>query len=135
MALRFEFCVEGTPKSSQASSRSKNIWKGKVSAAATSAWPPGAPLLSTDIEVEISYFYEGPALDVDNMLKPILDAIIGIAIEDDSIVTDVKGRKRNINSAYRVRKLSPVLAAGFCRGTEFVYIRISDAPDHQDLNR
>lgn len=130
----FEFCVQGTPKSVQAAARSKNRWKAQVSAAAQAEWPNGQTLINFPVEVEVTYFYDGDALDVDNMLKPILDAMIGIVLVDDNIVTDVNGRKRDINGAYQIRNMSPVLAAAFCKGTEFVRIRIFDAPNHQDLN-
>lgn len=34
---------------------------------------------------------------------------------------------------FRVRWMSPLIAMGFCRGNEFLYIRIELAPSHEEL--
>lgn len=42
-------------------------------------------------------------------------------------------RKTNIDGRFRVRHLSPVYARAFAAGKEFVYIRIEEAPTHEEL--
>lgn len=134
MNVLFEFIVIGTPVSAQARRRQRvRDWINVVSAAAQEAWPNGRAMISDDVEVEVTYFYEGMCLDVDNMLKPILDGVKGVAIEDDAQVMDVKARRRNIDGNFNIRRASPELLRGFSNGEEFVYVKISEATDQEVL--
>jgi hypothetical protein len=65
---------------------------------------------------------------VDNILKPILDALIGVILEDDSVVTDVEIRRRWRQTVFTLDSISTTLAAGLALGREFVYVAVSDAP-------
>jgi len=76
----------------------------------------------------VLYLYDEVALDVDNILKPIHDALIGVIFEDDSIVTDVEIRRRWRGATFTLNAVSPVLAAGLELGREFVYVSLADAP-------
>jgi hypothetical protein len=58
-------------------------WKTRVAAAARSAWPDHEPPMAWDVEVRISEFSEFATRDRDNMAKPVLDALQGIAHEND----------------------------------------------------
>ena len=79
----------------------------------------------------ITYFHEGNSLDVDNIPKPILDALKDLVYSDDAQVTDLVCRKRNLNGDLRIENLSSVLAEGFNRGNEFLYVVVEDAPDQE----
>jgi hypothetical protein len=72
-------------------------------------------------------------MDNDNMVKPIQDALNGLVYVDDRQITDTQLRKTDINGSFRVRGMSPVLAEGFVKGVEFLYIRIEAAPDHEEI--
>jgi crossover junction endodeoxyribonuclease RusA len=39
----------------------------------------------------------------------------------------------SMHGSFRVRGMSSVLAEGFCRGKEFLYICVDIAPDHEEL--
>jgi crossover junction endodeoxyribonuclease RusA len=54
----------------------------------------------------IIYFYDAVEVDVDNILKPILDALKGLLYDDNQIV-DILCRKRNLNSNLRIE--NPVM--------------------------
>ena len=58
----------------------------------------------------ITYFYEGVALDVDNIPKPILDALKGLVYSDDTEVADLLCRKRDLNGDLRIQD-PPALAS------------------------
>ena len=77
----------------------------------------------------ITYFYDSVSMDVDNIPKPISDALKGLVYLDDEQVTDVLCRKRNLNSDLRVENPSSVLAESLSRGNEFLYIVVEEAPD------
>ncbi len=64
------------------------------------------------------------------MLKPIQDAMQGVVYANDAQITDTSVRKTNLDGQFTVRGMSRVLAEGFCRGTEFLYIKVEEAPDH-----
>lgn len=42
-------------------------------------------------------------------------------------------RKTDLSGSFKVKGMSKVLVDGFCRGSEFLYIKIQEAPDHAEL--
>lgn len=70
------------------------------------------------------YHDSAPPLDVDNMLKPIQDALIGIVYVDDGQLVDIGGHHRDVNDRYEVRGMTPAQADGFVSGEAFVHIRV-----------
>lgn len=130
--LLLEFIVAGTPKSVQASAGSKRAWRQRVSAAATAALPPPHLVGTLPVRVTVIYFYVRTDLDLDNILKPILDALNGIAYVDDEQVIDVIAAKRDLSLTYALAGVSPVivtqLASPGGTASDFVFVRI-DAAD------
>jgi hypothetical protein len=122
--LPWDFVVLGVPKSVQARARSVQRWKEQVRAAARAAWPAGWPPLDCKVQIHVTYYHDSAPLDVDNMLKPIQDALIGLAYLDDSQLTDTHGHLRDLNDSYRVRGMTPAQARGFTSGDPFVHVRI-----------
>lgn len=72
-------------------------------------------------------------MDIDNILKPIQDALIGLIYDDDSVITDSLLRKTPLTNPVNASGMSLVLAQGYSLGKPFVYVRIDDAPDHAEL--
>jgi Holliday junction resolvase RusA-like endonuclease len=129
---RFEFIVDGPPVSQQTRRRERlRTWKIVVREEAEKYWPPGQKATIGPIMLKITYFYDSVPIDVDNIVKPIQDAIIGLAYIDDDQVTDVLVSKRNLSGSFRVENMTPTLAEGFSRGNEFLHIVVSDAPDQE----
>jgi crossover junction endodeoxyribonuclease RusA len=70
-------------------------------------------------------------MDIDNLPKPISDALKGFVYLDDEQLTDVLCRKRNLASNFQIENPSSVLAKGlrygneFLRGGAFPYLRPS----------
>lgn len=130
-----EFVVLGIPISAQAKpgSNSKKRWIAKVAAAAQFASTAGMTPVSHNVHVQVVYYYTGAPLDADNMLKPILDAMNGIVYVDDEQVTDIRAAKRDLSESFRLEVASHALAKGLSGGTDFVHIRIENAPDPKDL--
>jgi hypothetical protein len=67
------------------------------------------------------------------MIKPIQDALAGLIYVNDRQITDAQTRKTNVDGRFRVRHISSMYARAFAGGREFVYIKIEEAPSHQDL--
>lgn len=131
----FEFIVLGIPVSQQ-SRRRKRVrdWKETVLNSALNRWPPDAPPMAGDLKLTITYYYESVPLDVDNIIKPVQDALIGVVYDDDGDITDTEARKRDLTGSFRVKGMSKVLADGFCSGEEFIHVRIENAPDHEEVD-
>jgi crossover junction endodeoxyribonuclease RusA len=123
--LPWECMVPGIPASVNGRDKiKKQRWRETVQAAARGAWSEGKPPLVSKLVIHITYFHDRAPLDVDNMIKPIQDALSGIVYVDDKQLTDTHGHRRDLNDRYQVRGLSPAQAAGFVTGSPFVHIRI-----------
>jgi len=87
-----------------------------------------------NIMLKVTYFYDRVAMDVDNIVKPIQDALEGLVYFDDNQVTDVLSRKRNLSGDFAIENVSEVLAEGLSRGNEFLYIIVEQAPNQEVLD-
>ena len=132
----FEFQVRGPPISAQA--KNKQVlgeWKARVAAAARDAWPDGTGPMVGDVEVHISEFSEFATRDRDNMAKPMLDAMQGLVYGNDRQVKALRVEWCDIDGAYVVRRMSPVVAAALSAGHEFLWVRVSVHAPREDLIR
>ena len=128
MAQPFEFVMSGPPVSQQARNRARvRAWTGRVRSAAEQGWE-GAPLAG-EVAVAITYYFaEGVNVDVDNIPKPILDALKGVAYGDDRQVFDLLCRKRERRIALlNAPNYSALVESSLDRFEEFVHIIVSDA--------
>jgi len=131
----FDFFVVGPPLSQQTRNPGKlREWKAYVRAEAAKLWQGQAPV-EIALKITVVYYHERQSvlIDHDNMLKPIQDALSGLIYQNDRQITDAQTRKTNIDGRFRLRRLPPVYARAFGGGREFVYIRIEEAPGHEEL--
>lgn len=129
---KFEFIIDGPPVSQQARRREKvRQWRAYVRQEAEKYWSTENKVFTNDVIVEIRYFYEDVALDIDNIIKPILDAIIGLVYLDDDQITDIIVRKRNLFANFKTNNTSSVLAEGFKREKEFLYVAVTASPHYK----
>jgi crossover junction endodeoxyribonuclease RusA len=134
--LPFEFIVDGPPISHQTRNVGRlRAWQLTVRTAAVQRWPAKTPPVTARLRFTVTYYHDGVSvrIDNDNLVKPIQDALNGRVYEDDRQITDTYVRKTDLNGSFRVRGMSSVLAEGFCRGNEFLYMRIELAPSHEEL--
>ncbi len=66
---------------------------------------------------------DSPA-DIDNIIKPIQDALIGVVYADDSLISDVDSHRRFLSDAINLTNLPPLLIKGVTLGEECIYIRV-----------
>jgi crossover junction endodeoxyribonuclease RusA len=129
-----EFVIPQRPVSQQARRRERvRDWKEFVAQHARGAVGHAHVLVTDPVALRLLHLYDEVALDVDNILKPIHDALIGVIFEDDSVVTDVEIRRRWRGAGFTLNAVSPVLAAGLELGGEFVYVSLTDAPSQDVL--
>ncbi|MCC5664043.1 RusA family crossover junction endodeoxyribonuclease [Nostoc sp. CHAB 5784] len=134
---RFEFIVDGPPVSQQARKRGKGNrlqdWKKTVRQEAEKYWSSEQKTATGLVMLQITYFYDSVQIDVDNIVKPIQDAIKGLAYVDDNQVSDLLVRKRNLSGNFRIENMTSTLAEGFARGNEFLHIVVINAPNQEVL--
>jgi Holliday junction resolvase RusA-like endonuclease len=135
LALLFEFVIDGPPVSQQARRRERvRQWRDEVRRAAEQYWPAGELPATSPMMLTITYFYESVLMDIDNIPKPISDALKGLVYLDDEQVTDVVCRKRDLTRSLRIENPSSVLADGLSRGNEFLYIVVEETPDQEVIS-
>lgn len=123
--IPFDFIVEGPPVSQQTRNRARlQAWKQTVRQAATQYWNAGDHPSADQLSIIVTNFYETAAPDVDNIVKPIQDALIALVYIDDNQITDCNTRKRKIDGAFKVKGLSRALADGFVNYKDFIHVRV-----------
>lgn len=127
----FEFLVEGTPISLQsANARRRQAWKDRIAEAARERQRATYELgfLETrPLSVTIYYFsgIERP-VDIDNIVKPILDALVGIAYLDDNVVERLVVRRLKRGEIPAAGSSSAVLANALLLPPPVVYVLVED---------
>ncbi|USR89873.1 RusA family crossover junction endodeoxyribonuclease [Phormidium yuhuli AB48] len=110
-----------------------NLWKQQVRQAAETGWSDGSPPLTGALALQVIYFYQNHELDIDNIVKPIQDALIGLIYDDDVQITDILICKRQLDKTFKIRNPSLVLEQGLSKNQEFLYISISQYPKQKVL--
>ena len=123
---RLEFIVRGTPISAGASGKSKAKWRAKVSAAATAALGADHVVVADVVRATVVYFYVDTDLDLDNILKPILDVMNGLVYVDDFQVANIVAAKRDVAGSYLLTDASPVVVEQLAVAEvgDFVFVAI-----------
>jgi Holliday junction resolvase RusA-like endonuclease len=129
----FEFVIPQGPLSQRAKSRSLRRWKETVEERARASMTESFTLATDPIALTLLYFYDEKMVDLDNVLKPIQDALSGVIYEDDSLITDVVVRGRRRRTTFKLNDVSPVLAEGLDLGKEFIFISIEEPPPQDTL--
>jgi crossover junction endodeoxyribonuclease RusA len=130
----FEVCVHGQAFSAQSGNRTRlDAWKRRVFTISVAAWTAKPPL-SGPVELHIFHYTEETTADLDNLNKPIQDALQGVVFFDDRQVRLSRSGWRDINGAYRLRYISPTLGSAFSDGRPFVHIRAWRAPVTEELS-
>jgi hypothetical protein len=125
-----EFFVAATPRALGASAASRQLWKGQLQRVAREKISESVEFLWLDMRpLAISIFYFPPAQmegDVDNIIKPILDALVGIAYLDDRVVERVLAQKFEPDADWSFVQPSETLSAALDTEPPVVYIRVDD---------
>lgn len=125
--MLFEFLIPRRPVSLQTRNR-KNLqtWKNFVCAEACKDWS-GAPYNGVDLHLTLIYLCDEDPVDVDNIIKPIQDALVGTIYDDDLLISDVESHRRPLTGTFDITKYPVLLVNGIFSGTECVYVRITDS--------
>src|SRR5438105_439711 len=126
----FEFIVEGAAISLQAK-RSQSIaqWKSQIVEASQPVLPEGH--FATDAALAITLFYfpaDEMQGDLDNIVKPILDALDRHIYMDDRQIQRILVQKFEPGNVFEFGSPSPTLQDALNRPKPVLYIRLSDEP-------
>ena len=86
----------------------------------------GPPFMG-EVAVTITYVSDRARLDVDNIPKPILDALIDLVYADDRQVADLVCRRRSPDPNLRIRNASPLFYESFRAGGQFLHVMVGNA--------
>ena len=125
----FEFTVPGHPLSlNNKKSQSRIQWQQDVLNSALLRWPGGPPINQKAKVAIITFFNnDSPPFDVDNVPKRILDAIKGLIIIDDDLITDLVSLKRNRDETLRFTTLPTTMLTSLQKPDPFVYVEFTAA--------
>lgn len=92
----------------------------------------GPPVGATELEVSLVYLRrEGPG-DIDNIIKPILDGLVGVIYEDDSQIVHVRSSLLDTSSPVDITDLPVLLRAAVADEDDCVYVRVAQAKPLKD---
>jgi crossover junction endodeoxyribonuclease RusA len=125
-----EFLVAGTPVSLQAKRReSMDQWKARIVDASRSTLPEGHFASGSPIAATLFYFPDAEmAGDVDNIVKPVLDALGKHIYLDDRQVQRVLVQKFEPGNVFGFGAPSSTLQDALNRAKPVLYIRLSNDP-------
>lgn len=125
--LPFEMVVYGRVVSFQNKTNLYREWKAKVREEAIRQWR-STPIKQDGLKFTAIFFYFDPygLPDSDNF-KRIQDALNGVVWEDDSQLVSSNSLRFPLQGQFHVEDLTWVIAEGFLKKTEFLYLRVEAA--------
>jgi crossover junction endodeoxyribonuclease RusA len=125
-----EFAVEGTPVSLQAKRRDSIArWKSQIVKASQIVLPPGHFATEAALAITLFYFPAAPMEgDLDNIVKPILDALEKHIYMNDRQIYRILVQKFELTHAFEFASPSPALKEALNTTRPTLYIRLSDDP-------
>jgi Holliday junction resolvase RusA-like endonuclease len=130
MAIHLEFVVLGSPVSNQQSRQQGRAalatWRARVAREAEKQWT--IPLLMGQLKVILINFHtdDTPSVDVDNMSKPILDALQQVIYDDDRQIIQAEITHTRLDALYSIGGSAKIIANALQANQPFVYVRIED---------
>ena len=125
-----EFVVPERPLSVQARQHDLlHAWRQLIVLHALHRWT-GKPLASGEVHLTIVFLCDPTApIDVDNVVKPIQDALLNVAYTNDVLVTDVDSHRRYVGDLVDITGCSRMLIQMINKDTEAVYVRLQEADE------
>ncbi|WP_211099358.1 RusA family crossover junction endodeoxyribonuclease [Skermanella aerolata] len=125
-----EFVVSGTAVSHQAKRReSVDRWKSRIRDATVEVLPEGHFATGGPVSVTLFYFPGSEmAGDIDNIVKPILDALCQHIYMDDDQVERVLVQKFEPEKMFQFGSPSSILEGAIVGDKPLLYVRLSDNP-------
>jgi crossover junction endodeoxyribonuclease RusA len=125
--MEFEFLIPKRPISAQTRAHGRlPAWKSYVRGEAEKVWKD-EPIIGMSLHLILVYLYDTDPVDIDNIVKPIQDALIGLVYEDDVLITDVSAHRRRFSRLEVSPKYSDLLLQAILSNKECVYVKVQKA--------
>lgn len=123
-----EFIVPGTPVSLQTRRpEARSGWRDHIRQASRAALPEGHFAATVPLAVTLFYFpADRMQGDIDNIVKPVLDALCRHVYLDDRQVERVWVQKFEPDRMFAFRDPSPVLAEALGAPKPLLFVRVTD---------
>ena len=122
----FTLLIPRRPLSHQASSTTHKLrYKDYIYGRAMASNAGKLPLTSA-VRMTLIYLYESDPPDINNVIKPIQDALNQLVYADDSQVIDLDAHMRPLAGEFIPAELPSELWEHINNNTECVYLRISE---------
>jgi Holliday junction resolvase RusA-like endonuclease len=113
-------------KAKKTNARRYQKWIRTVRAAAQAQWQNRSqPTNSNDVRVSITNYYALAPPDVDNIIKPLLDALESVVITNDQQVRRVSSEKFDLAEVATIRNPDPLLASALEKYSEVLHIMVT----------
>ncbi|RZK52358.1 MAG: RusA family crossover junction endodeoxyribonuclease [Hymenobacter sp.] len=123
--MLLEFLLPRRPISHQSKDAAKRQrWKEYVREEAQKVWLAQAAI-AYPCQLTLVYFCGELPADIDNIIKPIQDALVGLVYVDDAYVTDVDSHRRPLNGIFDFTRLPALVLPVLTATRECVYVRVA----------
>ena len=121
----FDFVRLGIPCTVQTRNKSRlDNYRRDVRRIARFRWPGDAAALAVAVSVSLNYYYTVDVLDVDNIIKPVLDELKGLVYRDDIQVVRVVSQKQSVLLSGALPMSTRTLSDGLRSRSDFLYILV-----------
>lgn len=125
MRIHLEFLLLRRPVSHQSkSSTNRQRWRDFIWSEARKVWGE-KPVLTEPCQLTLVYFCGERLGDIDNIIKPIQDALVGLVYLEDTYVTDVDSHRRSLTDTFDLTRLPTLVVEAILSGQECVYVRVA----------
>lgn len=133
LSFPLEFIVNGTAVSLQGSAKSVKEWKERIRDSSKVALPENHFAHKGSVAVTLYYFPSDQMQgDVDNIVKPILDALNAHIYMDDVQIHRIVVQKFEPGNVFGFTSPSATLIRALNGQLPLLYVRLSDNP-HEEL--
>lgn len=130
-----EFIVRGTPVSQRAKlALARDEWKARVKDASAAVIPN--PHFASDARMAVTLYYlpiEAMLGDIDNIIKPVLDALTTHIYLDDQQVERLVVQKFEPEQTPALEQPSATLREAWDGPRPLLYVRITDDPNEEPV--
>lgn len=101
--------------------------------AAAARWAKSRKPLVDNLRISIVYFCDDLLLDVDNIPKPIHDALSGLVFEDDSQIVQAAQGRFPLSDIVPTKIFPSAVATALSLGGAFLYVGVQTPRDLTDF--
>lgn len=121
----FEFVRLGVPCTVQTRNKSRlDNYRRDLRRIAAGQWDSSTAPITLPVSVVISYYYTTDVLDINNIIKPVLDAMNGLVYQDDLQVIRVVSRKSPVFNGALLPVASPISTTGLRSRADFLHVLV-----------